>query len=112
MLRLSNRSILVLERDATDAYGLRTVLEATGAEIAMAFDAGEALVRLSKLDFDIAVLDGIDCADVCRRLGGVPFVFYVGRKERHEFPDWPHAPVIVKPAAATVIVETIAKLMK
>jgi CheY-like chemotaxis protein len=111
MPRLSNRSILVLERDATDAYGLRTVLEATGAEVAIAFDAGEALARLSKLDFDVAVLDGIDCTDVCRALGGVPFVFYVGCKGSHVFPDWPHAPVVVKPAA-TLIVETIAKLMK
>jgi len=53
-----------------------------------------------------------ECADVCRALGGVPFVFYVGRTSNQVFPDWPHAPVLVKPAGATVIVETVAGLIE
>lgn len=101
-------SILVLERDAADAFGLRTILEAAGAEVMFAFDVGEALVRLHRFDFDCAILDGIDCTEVCKALGGVPFMFYTKRGDG--FPEWPEAPVLTKPATAKIILETVAKL--
>jgi len=108
---LAGCSIFVLECDATDADRLRSVLEGVGAEVSLAFSPGEALVRLERLEFDIAILDGIDCVDVCKALGGIPCMFLVKRRVPQVFPVWPDTPVLIKPAPGTVIVETVAKLV-
>ncbi len=74
-VHLAERSIFVLERDAADAYDLRTTLEAAGVEVMFAFDIGQALDRLGRFDFAAPILDGIDCSEVCKALGGMPFMF-------------------------------------
>ena len=108
MRRLTGRTIFVLEHDATDAYGRRAVFEAAGAEVAFAFDAAESRALLDLLDFDAAVLDGIECADICKALGGVPYLFYAK--------GFAHAsagtPVITKPATATAIVDAVVSLLR
>jgi CheY-like chemotaxis protein len=108
---LAGCSIFVLECDATDANRLRSVLKAVGAEVSFAFSPGEALVRLERLEFDIAILDGVDCVDVCKALGGIPCVFHVKRRVPQVFPAWLDTPVLIKPAPATVIIETVAMLV-
>lgn len=113
---LVGRDILVLEDETFIALDLRMAIEDLGATPHLAATTGEALGILSGLTPDAAILDvnlgGKDetCEPVADRLHemGVPFVIHSGDlRMQGELIDRLGAPVIVKPAQTSVIMDAL-----
>jgi CheY-like chemotaxis protein len=115
--RLHGRRILVVEDVAIIAYGYGDILRGAGAEIvgpALRLDAAERLAGdelLSGALLDIR-LNGDEVWSVARLLDkkGVPFVFCSGHFDRDRLPEeWRGRPLLVKPARAQAIIDTVAE---
>jgi CheY-like chemotaxis protein len=117
---LHGRRILVVEDVAILAFGFEDILKRAGAEVvgpALKLEAAERLAEdeaLSGALLDIR-LNGDEVWSVARVLDrkGVPFVFCTGHFDRESLPaEWRGRPILVKPARAQAIVETVAGLFE
>jgi DNA-binding NtrC family response regulator len=117
---LHGRRILVVEDVAILAFGFEDILKRAGAEVvgpAMKLAAAEQLAEeegLSGALLDIR-LNGDEVWPVARLLErkGVPFVFCTGHFDSESLPaEWRGRPVLVKPARAQAIIDTVAGLFE
>lgn len=116
---LLGRRILVVEDVAILAYGFEDILKRAGADVvgpALKLEAAERLAEeeegLSAALLDIR-LDGDEVWSVARLLDrkGVPFVFCTGHFDSESLPaEWRGRPLLVKPARAQAIIDTVANL--
>jgi|SRR5919108_1889306 CheY-like chemotaxis protein len=115
---LQGRRILVVEDVAILAVSLEDILTRAGAEVvgpALQLEAAERLAEeegLSGALLDIR-LNGDEIWSVAQLLErkGVPFVFCTGHFNRESLPaEWRKRPLLVKPARARVIIDTMANL--
>ena len=115
---LLGRRILIVEDSGLLAVGFEAILENAGAEVvgpALRLEAAERLAEdetLSGALLDIR-LDGDEAWSVARLLDrkGVPFVFLSGYLDRERLPEeWRARPLLVKPARAEAIIDTVAEL--
>jgi DNA-binding response OmpR family regulator len=114
--RLSGRTIRVVEDEPLIALDLKTALRTAGADAVVTRTLNDALDLADRsgwagaiIDFSLGTSDG---GELCRRLvqRGVPFMFYSGQLS-DAFNEWPHAPVISKPAATETLVGVLADLI-
>jgi CheY-like chemotaxis protein len=112
--QLAGRTILVVEDEPLVALEVVAALKACGAHVVSASRVAEAVSSVALHKIAAAVLDinlgGDDCSGLCHHLSQhqIPFVFYTGYATA---PDgWSDAPVITKPAEATLIVERVERL--
>jgi CheY-like chemotaxis protein len=115
---LQGRRILVVEDVAILAVSFEDILKRAGAEVvgpALRLEAAERLAEeegLSGTVLDIR-LNGDEIWSVARLLDrkGVPFVFCTGHFNRESLPaEWRDRPLLVKPARAQAIIDTVANL--
>jgi CheY-like chemotaxis protein len=115
---LQGRRILVVEDVAILAVSFEDILKRAGAEVvgpALRLEAAERLAEeegLSGAVLDIR-LNGDEIWSVARLLDrkGVPFVFCTGHFNRESLPaEWRDRPLLVKPARAQAIIDTVANL--
>jgi CheY-like chemotaxis protein len=115
---LHGRRILVVEDVAILAFGFEDILKRAGAEVvgpALKLEVAERLAQeegLSGALLDIR-LNGDEVWTVARVLDrkGVPFVFCTGHFDSESLPaEWRGRPILVKPARAQAIVDTVASL--
>jgi CheY-like chemotaxis protein len=116
--RLQGRRILVVEDIAILAFSFEDILKRAGAEVvgpALRLESAERLAEeeaLSGALLDVR-LNGDDVWSVARRLDrkAVPFVFCTGHFNRDSLPaEWRERPILVKPARAHAIIDTVANL--
>jgi DNA-binding NtrC family response regulator len=117
---LHGRRILVVEDVAILAFGFEDILKRAGAEVvgpALKLEVAERLAQeegLSGALLDIR-LNGDEVWAVARVLDrkGVPFVFCTGHFDSESLPaEWRGRPILVKPARAQAIVDTVASLFE
>jgi CheY-like chemotaxis protein len=117
---LNGRRILVVEDVAILAFGFEDILKRAGAEVvgpALKLEAAERLAEeegLSGALLDIR-LNGEEVWSVARLLDqkGVPFVFCTGHFDSESLPaEWRGRPILVKPARAQAIIDTVASLFE
>jgi DNA-binding response OmpR family regulator len=117
---LHGRRILIVEDIAILAFGIEDLLKRAGAEVvgpALNLETAERLAdeeTLSAALLDIR-LDGDEVWSVARLLDqkGVPFVFCSGHFDRERLPvEWRERPLLVKPARAQDIIDTLAALFE
>ena len=117
---LHGRRILVVEDVAILAFGFEDILKRAGAEVvgpALKLDAAERLAEeetLSGALLDIR-LNGDEVWPVAQVLDrkGVPFVFCTGHFDSESLPaEWRGRPILVKPARAQAIIDTVASLFE
>jgi CheY-like chemotaxis protein len=116
--RLQGRRILVVEDVAILAVSFEDILKRAGADVvgpALKLETAERLAQQEGLSG--ALLDvrfnGDEIWSVARRLDrkGVPFVFCTGHFNRDSLPaEWRERPILVKPARAQAIIDTVANL--
>ncbi len=110
-LALYGRSILVVEDEPLIALDIRQNLESAGAYVFAATQHAHALQLAGHPDVSAAVLDcrlgQDDTSAICSRLEerGVPFMFYSGSDDMHQF--WPNAIRVPKPANAHELIEAV-----
>jgi CheY-like chemotaxis protein len=111
---LADLSILIVEDEPLVALDVHRALSAAGASIISALSVREAIDLIGYADISAAIVDvqlgAQDAAKVCDLLAQrkIPFVFYTGRSARAPLlAQWPHIPVIKKPATSTDIVSTL-----
>jgi DNA-binding response OmpR family regulator len=118
--RLTGRRILVVEDEFIIAMELQSILEEAGAQVVgPCHTLAEALAAAEHEDISAATLDlrlGLESAiPAARALGNrhIPFIYYsVQSSVDSSVTDWPKAPMIPKPAPATVLVNAIAQLLQ
>jgi DNA-binding NtrC family response regulator len=117
---LHGRRILVVEDVAILAFGFEDILKRAGAEVvgpALKLEAAERLAEeeaLSGALLDIR-LNGDEVWPVAQVLDrkGVPFVFCTGHFDSESLPaEWRGRPILVKPARAQAIIDTVASLFE
>ena len=115
---LLGRRILIVEDSGLLASGFEAILKDAGAEVvgpALRLEAAEWLAQdetLSGALLDIR-LNGGEVWSVARLLDhrGVPFVFLSGYFDQQGMPEeWRGRPLLVKPARAEAIIDTVAEL--
>jgi DNA-binding NtrC family response regulator len=115
---LVGRRILIVEDIAILALNFEDILKRAGAEVvgpALKLECAERLAEeetLSGALLDIR-LNGHEVWSVARRLDGrgVPFAFCTGHFNSDNLPaEWRGRPLLVKPARAQAIIDTIANL--
>jgi DNA-binding NtrC family response regulator len=116
--QLQGRRILVVEDVAILAFSFEDILMRAGAQVvgpALTLEAAEKLAaeeELSAALLDIR-LESEEVWPVARLLEqkGVPFVFCTGHFDPDSLPaEWAGRPILVKPARAQAIIETVANL--
>jgi DNA-binding response OmpR family regulator len=113
---LAGQTILVVEEEPLIALDLRTALEGAGAEVMVARNAAEALIRISEFDFAAAVVDwrpdSEDHRVVARALKQeqVRFLFYATHPPE-DVTTVRGAPIFLKPGRPEEIVQALALLM-
>jgi DNA-binding response OmpR family regulator len=113
---LAGQIILVVEGEPLIALDLRTALEAAGAEVIVARNAAEALIRISEFDFAAAVVDwrpgSEDHRVVARALKQeqVRFLFYATHPPE-DVSTVRGAPIFLKPGRPEEIAKAIALLI-
>jgi CheY-like chemotaxis protein len=117
---LQGRRILIVEDVDILAYGFEEILKSAGAEVvgpALGLQAAERLASdetISGALLDIR-LNGDEVWSVARLLDekGVPFVFCSGHSDKDRLPEeWRERPLLVKPARAQAIIDTVADLFE
>jgi CheY-like chemotaxis protein len=117
---LQGRRILVVEDVAILAFGFEDILKRAGAEVvgpALKLETAERLAEeegLSGALLDIR-LNGDEVWSVARLLDrkGVPFAFCTGHFDSESLPpEWRGRPILVKPARAQAIIDTVAGLFE
>ena len=117
---LHGRRILIVEDVAILAFGFEDILKRAGAEVvgpALKLEAAERLAEeeaLSGALLDIR-LNGDEVWPVAQVLDrkGVPFVFCTGHFDSESLPaEWRGRPILVKPARAQAIIDTVASLFE
>jgi DNA-binding NtrC family response regulator len=115
---LQGRRILVVEDVAILAFGFEDILKRAGADVvgpALKLETAERLAKeegLSGALLDIR-LNGDEVWSVARLLDrkGVPFAFCTGHFDSESLPaEWRGRPILVKPARAQAIIDTVASL--
>ena len=115
---LRGRRILIVEDVAILAYSFEDILRRAGADVvgpALQLESAERLAveeDLSAALLDIR-LNGDEVWPVARCLDqrGVPFVFCTGHFSPDSLPaEWRGRPLLVKPARAQAIIDTVANL--
>src|SRR5712691_4909765 len=107
---LAGQTILVVEEEPLIALDLRTALEGAGAEVMVARNAAEALIRISEFDFAAAVVDwrpdSEDHRVVARALKEkqVRFLFYATHPPE-DVTTVRGAPIFLKPGRPEEIVK-------
>ena len=115
-LPLTGTSVLIVEDEPLIALDIHAALSTVGASIIAATKGTEALELIRIAEINVAVLDinlgDRDCSAVCRALSQrkIPFLFYTGHPGADVLEQWPHAPVLVKPARSSDIVARVAAL--
>ncbi len=112
---LRGARILIAEDNALIALDLQSLLEDAGAEVVgLAGTVAQALALAGSATPTCAVLDVILHGElvfpVARMLRerGVPMIFYTGSSYMQGLGrDWPDAPIIMKPAALALLIQTI-----
>ena len=114
---LIGEQILVLEDEPLISLDIVSNLKDAGAHIIAARTAFDAIRRVGDRHVSLAVLDvhlGVneDCSDVCEELTrqGIPFMFYTGHRNVQVLEDWPHAPILGKPAKPDDIARMLGRL--
>ena len=115
---LVGERILVLEDEPIIALDIVATLRQAGATIIAAHTAFDAINRVrGKQDVSLAILDvhlgsNEDCGGVCEELTrkGIPFMFYTAYKNIRVLEEWPHAPVVGKPARPRDITRVLDRL--
>jgi DNA-binding NtrC family response regulator len=114
-VRLIGRTILIIEDEPLIALDLAIALTAAGAVATIEPSVDSAMGAHARRTWSAAVADfrlgGETCARACRCLDlyCVPFMFYSGRAV-DDFQEWPHAPVVEKPALLETIVDVVADM--
>ena len=116
-LPLTGTSVLIVEDEPLIALDIHAALSAIGASIIAATKGAEALALIRIAEITVAVLDinlgDRDCSTVCSALSHrkIPFLFYTGHPDAEVLKQWPDAPVLIKPAQSSVIVQRVAALV-
>ena len=106
MALLRGKTILVVEDEPLIALDLQAMLSSEGAQV-IASPALDDAFRLAQRHEEIsaAVLDVAlgrnDCGPVCQLLEQrhVPFIFHTGYQAGGILDEWPHVPIVPKPAS-------------
>jgi DNA-binding response OmpR family regulator len=114
-IRLSGRTILVVEDAPLIALDIATALKTAGAEVTSVGSLDRAMDAADHRKWSAAVIDfglGDNGVALCRRLQNdrVPFMFYSGQAG-DALTEWPDAPFVSKPAATETIVVVLADLL-
>jgi CheY-like chemotaxis protein len=113
---LQGRIILVVEEQPKTARELQTALEQAGADVLLAGNCAEALLRIQQFDLSAAVLDWrpeiSEHPIVIRQLKkeGVRFLLYTSRPPEH-MSSASRAPIFAKSTAPAEIAKALAQLI-
>ncbi len=119
-LPLKGTRILIVEDEGVIAMELQSIFEDAGADVAgpaLTLRGGLALAEAEELtaailDYRLG-LDSIEPVAEALERRGIPFCFYSGQtKSSPEEMDRRHVVVIAKPASPSVLIDTVASLLR
>ena len=114
-IRLTGRTILVVENESLIALSLSELFEEEGATVSIANTPKDALRELEEGVFSAAVFDfssmGDDTVLLSRalRASGIPFMYYTGHDDLDATAVG--APVVSKPASGQFLVTNLTRLL-
>jgi DNA-binding NtrC family response regulator len=116
---LRGARILTVEDDFLVSLDIATTLHDAGASAVRTCGTIEQALQMLEIEtFSAAILDvrlgRATIAPVARKLteAGTPFVFYTGQLGiESAILQWPHAPVIAKPAPTAALVAAVANVL-
>lgn len=113
---LEGETILLVEEQSAVSRPIQKSLEASGAEVLVARDAGEALTRIGQFEVSAAVLswlpDNLQCRALARRLQqrGVRFILCAAELPA-ENAAWKGVPILRKPVRPREVVKAVTLLI-
>ena len=113
---IQGQRVLVVEDEVLIALELSDSLVGAGAEVIGPAATVRTALRMIEHDFPTAAildvsLDTEDSVLIAQRLTeiGIPFIFHTGNFAGRSAPsDWPHVPVVRKPAPMEIVLDTLA----